>query len=36
VVGESALVTGLAALADALFPASVQPDRTGRRIRRRR
>ncbi len=30
-VGDSALVQGLAALADALFPASVRPDRGGRR-----
>ena len=35
-VGDSALVSGLAALADALFPATVRPDRAGRRIRRRR
>ena len=35
-VGDTALVSGLAVLADALFPASVRPDRTGRRRRLRR
>ena len=35
-VGDSALVSGLAALADAVFPATVTPDRAGRRIRLRR
>ncbi|RYC13313.1 AAA family ATPase [Nocardioides zhouii] len=35
-IGDSALVSGLAALADALFPATVRSDRGGRRIRRRR
>jgi MinD-like ATPase involved in chromosome partitioning or flagellar assembly len=35
-VGDSALVHGLAALADALFPASVPPEGVGRRRRLRR